>query len=296
MKKNQLYTLLISATMLTFSSCSDFPGYKKTDTGLYYKFYTQNKDAQKSEIGDVLTLNMTYKMQGKDSILFNSKDIKETFLVPLSKSIFNGDIFEGLAMMTLGDSASFIVNADSFYLKMVRLEKLPPFVKPGDNLVFDVKLKSIQKKADYEKEQKLRMEKLNAMMEERKIKEPEDIKTYIKDNKIFAKPSATGLYYIETKRGTGAKAINGKTVAVNYTGKFFDGTVFDSSEGKPPFEFLLGSKKVIPGWEEGLLLMRVGGKAKLIIPSSLAYGQNGAGQVIMPFTPLVFDVELLDVK
>jgi FKBP-type peptidyl-prolyl cis-trans isomerase len=296
MKKNQLYVLLISATMLTFSSCSDYPGYKKNNTGLYYKFYVQNEGNQKPEMGDVLTVNMMYKVQGKDSVIFNSKDVPEPSRLLLSKSVYSGDISEGLAMMSLGDSASFIINADSFYRKNIGLEKMPPFIKPGSKLVFDCKLKSIQKKADFEKEQKLRQEKISAMMEERKAKESEDIKTYIKDNKIYSKPTVSGLYYIETKRGSGAKAENGKTITVNYTGKLFDGTVFDSSEGKKPIEFVLGTKQVIPGWEEGLLLMRAGGKAKLIIPSVLAYGQNGAGQVILPYTPLVFDVELIDVK
>ncbi|MFA4851633.1 MAG: FKBP-type peptidyl-prolyl cis-trans isomerase [Bacteroidales bacterium] len=296
MKKNQLYVMLLSASMLTFNSCSDYPGYKKTDTGLYYKFYVQNEGNQKPEMGDVLTVNMMYKVQGKDSVIFNSKDVQEPSRLLLSKPVYAGDISEGLAMMALGDSASFIISADSFYRKNVGIEKMPPFVKPGSKLVFDVKVKSIQKKADYEKEQKLRMENVSAMMKERKAKEPEDIKTYIKDNKIYTKPTVSGLYYIETKRGTGAKAENGKTVTISYTGKLLDGSVFDSSEGKTPIAFVLGSKQVIPGWEEGISLMRVGGKAKLLIPSVLAYGQNGAGQVIMPYSPLVFDVELIDVK
>ena len=83
-------------------------------------------------------------------------------------------------------------------------------------------------------------------MEERKAKEPEDIKTFIKENKIYSQPTATGLYYVETLRGTGVKAENGKTVQVKYTGKLFDGTIFDSSEGKAPISFKIGSKEVIP--------------------------------------------------
>jgi len=300
MKKINLIVLMFVAFALTFSSCSDFPGYKKNNNGLYYKFYKQNKDAQKPEVGDVLTVEMTYKIKGnkkeKDSVLFSSKDAQSASKLMLVKPIYKGDISEGLAMLAVGDSASFIIRADSFFVKNVGIQKLPDFVKPETKMVFDVKLISVQKKADYEKEQKIKMEKYNAMMEERKTKEPDDIKAFLKDNKINVKPTATGLYYVETKRGTGAKAVAGKKVKVNYTGKLLDGTVFDSSEGKAPIEFTLGNKEVIPGWDEGISMMKVGGKAKMVIPSSLAYGQNGAGNAIMPFTPLVFEVELIDVK
>jgi len=299
MKKNYVSILMFAAIALTFSSCSEYPGYKKNDNGLFYKFYTKNKDAQKPEVGDVMTVEMCYKIKGekkeKDSVLFSSKDAQTASKLMLVKPIYKGDISEGLAMMSVGDSASFLVNADSFFVKNVGIQKTPDFVK-GHKLVFDVKLISFQKKADYDKEQKLKMEKIQAMMEERKTKEPDDIKKYLLDNKIKVKPTATGLYYVETKRGTGQKAANGKKVKVKYTGKLFDGTVFDSSEGKEPIEFTLGSKEVIPGWEEGILMMKEGGKATMVIPSSLAYSSNGAGNTIMPYTPLVFDVELVAVK
>ncbi len=95
--------------------------------------------------------------------------------------------------------------------------------------------------------------------------------------------------------GTGAEAVNGKTLTVNYTGKLQDGTVFDTSVGKTPFELVLGAGQVIPGWEQGLQGMKVGGKRILTIPPSLAYGEQGAGS-IPPNATLTFEVELLDVK
>lgn len=109
--------------------------------------------------------------------------------------------------------------------------------------------------------------------------------------------TTSGLEYIEVEAGTGAQAEAGKTVAVHYTGKFQDGKVFDSSVSRgEPIEFLLGRGKVIKGWDEGIALMKVGGKAQLIIPPDLGYGERGAGGVIPPNATLVFDVELVSVK
>ena len=109
--------------------------------------------------------------------------------------------------------------------------------------------------------------------------------------------TASGLEYIETKAGTGAAPRQGDTVQVHYTGTFPDGRKFDSSVDRgQPFEFRLGMQQVIEGWDEGLALMKVGGKAKLIIPPQLAYGEMGAAGVIPPNATLHFEVELLGIR
>ncbi len=109
--------------------------------------------------------------------------------------------------------------------------------------------------------------------------------------------TASGLEYVETLAGTGAQAKAGDTVRVHYTGKFPDGKVFDSSVSRgEPLEFPLGKGRVIRGWDEGIALMKVGGKATLTIPPQLAYGESGAGGVIPPNATLLFDVELVGIK
>ena len=106
----------------------------------------------------------------------------------------------------------------------------------------------------------------------------------------------------DTTEGKGKVAAKGKTVKVNYTGWLYDakspknrGKQFDTSVGKDPFTFTLGAGSVIKGWDEGFNNMKVGGKRVITIPSEMGYGARGAGDVIPPNAPLVFEVELLDV-
>ncbi|MBT8316203.1 MAG: peptidylprolyl isomerase [Lutibacter sp.] len=107
----------------------------------------------------------------------------------------------------------------------------------------------------------------------------------------------SGLRYKILQEGNGAKAEKGKTVSVHYKGQLLDGNVFDSSYSrKQPIDFQLGVGQVISGWDEGIQLLKVGDKARFVIPSNLAYGSRGAGGVIPPDATLIFDVELMDVK
>ena len=117
-----------------------------------------------------------------------------------------------------------------------------------------------------------------------------------------AAATAFALQKIDTVPGTGKEAVAGATVVVNYTGWLYTptaekqhGAQFDSSVGREPFSFQLAGGQVIPGWDQGVQGMKVGGKRTLIIPAALGYGAQGAGP-IPPNSNLIFDIELLDVK
>ena len=122
------------------------------------------------------------------------------------------------------------------------------------------------------------------------------------ESKLSAMP--TELKKIDVKQGSGAEATSGKPVIVHYTGWIYDdskpdkkGAKFDSSRDRQvPFGFFLGAGKVIRGWDEGVVGMKVGGQRTLIIPPAMGYGERGAGGVIPPNATLIFDVELVEVK
>jgi FKBP-type peptidyl-prolyl cis-trans isomerase len=117
---------------------------------------------------------------------------------------------------------------------------------------------------------------------------------------VFAGQTLTtpdGLKVEIIKEGNGPKPKPGQTVSVHYTGTLSNGNKFDSSRDRgAPIRFPIGQGKVIPGWDQGLLMLKVGSRAKLTIPPQLGYGRKGAGGVIPPNATLIFDVELLDAK
>lgn len=215
------------------------------------------------------------------------------FKYRLPKSSFAGSIEDGLAMMSKGDSASFIINADSFFLKTQRAKELPSHIKPGDHLLVLIKVKDIKNAQELEAEQKQQQAEMEKKMLEMQAAEAPAWEKYLADNKITTKPTASGLIYIELKKGSGPRPSATDQVVVHYTGTNLAGEKFDSSVDKgQPATF--GLNQVIPGWTEGLQLMQKGGKAKLVIPSALGWGASGF-QGIPPYAPVTFTVELIDV-
>lgn len=287
-----ILSMLGLAAIFAFQSCGKYPGFKKTENGYYVKYHKKNKDGAQFVLEKVATLNIRYHAQidGKDSILFESKKQNQPFQIMLREPMVKGDIFDALSTLHQGDSVTFMVNAKDFFLKTNQLTELPKGVDSTTWMYFDIGVVKVQTKDELQKE----MEELAKVQE---AEEGTKLQEYLKKNNISVQPLQSGLIYIETTPGTGAQAIAGKTVKVKYTGQLLDGTIFDSSDkhGGEPYPFTLGKGQVIPGWDEGIALMKKGGKAKLIIPSKLAYGGRNAGQ-IPAFSTLIFDVELVDVQ
>jgi FKBP-type peptidyl-prolyl cis-trans isomerase FkpA len=257
-------------------------------TGMEYFIVAPHK-GEKIKEGQIAFVNLSYKTS-KDSVMFDSWKMSTGPLqIKVTKPTFKGDLMDALKLLAEKDSAVILMSADSTFQKTFGAD-LPPFVEKGSKLTFIVKVERVTT------EEVLHAEELKTK-NEKAMQEVVVIDKYIADNNLTTVTTASGLKYVMIKEGTGVQATAGKTVSVHYTGKLLDGTKFDSSlDRNQPLEFQLGQGMVIKGWDEGIALLKVGGKALLIIPSELAYGARGAGGVIPPFSPLTFEVELVDVK
>lgn len=279
---------LLAVIAIGATSCSKYKGYKKDkEEGFYYKFYTQNKDAEQPVDGDIVELTLTVRTTDSTIIpTFPTRD-------QVQESLFAGDFYAAIRKLHVGDSASFILNGDSIFHYFFGQEY--PFGE--EPLYFDIKLDKITPKAEFEAQQAEKRKEYEAMLAVYKVAEDSLLTDYIQKNKVKVKPTETGLYFIKTTPGKGKLATKGSKVKVHYKGMLIDGNEFDSSYQRgEPIELEVGKGQVIPGWDEALQLMKEGDKVKLIIPSKIAYGERGAGGVIPPYATLIFELELISVQ
>ncbi len=261
-----------------------------TPSGLKYQMHTQTKDARKAKIGDILSLHLALK-NAKDSVIRDTHKEGVPLQLMLQVPPFKGSFEEGLALLGKGDSATFFVKADSLFTRAG--QPFPPGITKGSDIVFNVKLLEVQNEQEFQKAQGTARDKQKGIDE--KI-----LTDYLKKNNIVAQRTANGVFYTISAPGAGPKPVKNDNVQVQYTGKLLNGKVFDSSltnqqSGGKPVQFQVGVGMIIPGWEEGIMQFSKGTKGTLYIPSVMAYGQQGAPPTIPANSPLIFDIELVDV-
>ncbi|MCR5887381.1 FKBP-type peptidyl-prolyl cis-trans isomerase [Hymenobacter sp. J193] len=310
-----LYLALASGTLSLASCEKGNKGFDKTKSGIEYQLFANEggkysrkeiaatDTAYKSRIGKVLALNVEYRT-AKDSVLFSSRKQQGTpVMVPLQELTTKGGLEDAISLLQPGDSGVFRFNLDTIFAKSFRVP-VPPFMKKAGNImtVYAKATKLMTRDEAMVEQQKMmavQQQKMMAYAEQQMKKDDVVLQDYIKKNNLKAEKDASGIYYVIAQQGTGAKPKSGQTVSVQYKGTLLDGKEFDSSaksNGGKPIEFPLGVGQVIPGWDKGIALLNKGTKATLLIPSSLAYGQRGAGADIPADAVLRFDVELVDVK
>ncbi|MCK5338875.1 MAG: FKBP-type peptidyl-prolyl cis-trans isomerase [Bacteroidales bacterium] len=276
---------VFALAVLFIASCDD--SYKVAESGLEYKFYVQN-EGDNPEVGDFITLDMFYGTD--DTVLFDSKKIPDGLTFPLDSPYFEGDLFEGIMMMTRGDSASFRMSADSFYLIVAGAPELPPFIAPGSIMTFEVKLR------DFVNSEQKAIEEAEAL-EARRLEAEVEYAAYIEANNITVEPLESGLIFIEEKKGSGANPKAEDMVSVNLTVKLIDGTkIFSTEDRGEPFEYQYGQSFDTKGLEEGVGMLRKGGKATLIVPQQIAYGAESKGQMIPSYSTIIYEVELVSMR
>lgn len=289
MKKSIVMVAMCLLSVAALNSCgekSKFPGYKSTESGLYYKEIVKGEGEQLKD-KDVIEVRLAYYIN--DSLLYTTDSLPEPAYDMIRESLFAGDLYEGFKMMHVGDSMSFMIKADSVFYKQFHAPIIPEFVTPEAYLRWEVAVDAAMTEEEYHQ---MQMDKIAAMQQA----SADVFAAYLAENGITETPTETGLVYVCTKKGKGPKPGFKQSVKVHYTGRLLDGTVFDSSvERGEPIEFALGIGQVIPGWDEGIALMSKGEKGILYIPSNLGYGGRQAGP-IPPYSNLIFEVELVDFK
>ncbi len=285
------------------SAVSKFPGYEEVEGQLYVKYHIKEENGKKVELGDIVSMSMVYTIDG-DSVLLDTR-ISGGIPVKIKADYgkYEGDIMGAFLGMNVGDSASIIINADTFFIKTAGAPESPYFIDSASMLHFEVKILESIAEAD------LRMAEQQKSAEAASA-EMGILQDYLTENGISTPATESGLIFISKTKGTGKKVEAGKTVKVFYEGRLIDGTYFDTNVESvakeqglfnaqrtyDPFQFTVGQGQVIRGWDEGLAMMSVGGKATLIIPSAIGYGANPRpGGVIKPFNTLIFEVEVVEV-
>ncbi len=261
-----------------------------TASGIYVHFKKKGNGIR-PHVGDQVNLHLDiYLIDG--SLLYSSRQKGKPWEIILGKRFDTPAASEIISMMSKGATVHAVAPSSMAYGEEGRGTMVPPYTP----LLYDIEVLEIIPEKELKKVRDAEIKKKEIDKEKAKKEEPVKIQEYIRENNISEQPRESGLYFVEQEPGTGPMAENGRKLKVHYTGMLLDGTIFDSSLDRgQPYEFVLGAGRVIDGWDEGLALMRVGGKARLIIPSALAYGPNGSG-AIPPYAPLIFDVELVDME
>ena len=277
--KNTFFKLvtLVMMIAITASCTSKYPGFKKSDSGLYYKVYKVGKETIKPKVKDWISMEykLVIKSKGKDSTFIDSRKGQQGALrIQLPPSDYKGDIYEGMRMLAAGDSGEFIVNADSLFKKTFRQTIRPKYIDTNSVAKFSIHMITIDSPQALQK------------------KEKETLDKFIADNKITIAPQPSGLYYIEQVEGKGIKIDSGCQVIYNVKISMVSGKqVF----GQDSMKFVYGKRPDMTGFLEGIKLMKKGGKARLILPSQLAFGEHGYRE-IPPYTSIIYDVQVVDVK
>lgn len=275
-----LPTLFILICLLAVS-CSKYSGFKRDSSGYYYHYFSCNENNEQPQTGDFVVVNMG--LRTKDTVI--SPMTQNNMLVD---ELYRGDIYCALRDMHLGDSATFIFDGPQFYEEFLGMGEYPFGKKP---IYVDIKLLKIMSKQSLEKAEERYQEY------KKQVRHIEDslIQDYVAENRINERYH--GLRFNWNKRGVGPKAIKNQVVQVLYRGRKMDNTVFESfMDPEHPVTFEIGKDQVARGIDVIVQNMCEGDQVTVVLPSSYVFGEKGSEVFqIPPYTPLVYDVELLKI-
>lgn len=304
-KNSLLAGLALVVGLVTLTSC------KKTQVtekdGIEYTYVKEG--STKAPNGDFILYNLVITNDA-DSVVYSTLDQPFPGYLMANDSLpAQNGLDEIFLNLKEGDSITFQSTANIIFSG-----NFPAFLEAEDKLTVKLGAFAVKTEAEmqsyYEEvmmaEQAKSAERAKTMM----VEQAATIEAYAAEKGLNVQKTENGLYYVIEQEGTGDAVTPGTTMYVNYAGYLLDGTLFDTSweeiaksnnvfsEGRPyePLPVNVGMGQVIPGWDEGLMLLKKGSKGKFLIPSPLAYGEAGAGAMIPGNSILIFDVEVVDVQ
>ena len=276
----------LSAMMLLMACTQKYPGYKKTQSGLYYKFYSRNNTAIQPKLTDFLKVEMTCYLH--DSLYYDWQGTQHEVYTQLQEPIFAGDLQEAYSMMRMGDSASFYVKADSVAVLYYDQDPVAVGLAPEDYFRYEVKLVDVKTEEEFQ----ANIERLKESM---KMESKKTLDDYIAENNIDVTPEPSGVYIIPMEKGKGRCPVKGEKVELDFSATLLNGQPVGSTFDSPDkFSFVLGEGYTIQGWEEIVPKMHLGERVKAIIPFELAYGEHSVGE-IPAYANLIYDIKLLKI-
>ncbi|MDA3867704.1 MAG: FKBP-type peptidyl-prolyl cis-trans isomerase [Salinivirgaceae bacterium] len=281
MRRSLIYILALA---LLSVSCSN-QQFEEHKNGFSYMNIDRSEIGLSPRIGDLTTLDVSIKAPN-DSLLRRAN----SFRIQIEKARFKGSINQALMFMHEGDSMAFLIDAVDYY-NLDSEETVPEFIKKGDKLRFDIRLTDVKSMEEFEQER--RLVQISGVKREEIA-----LKHFLKRSGIADSAAMDRVFVKTLRKGTGDSPKSGDRVAIHYFAYFVDGTPFDNTyERGQTFDFTIGNEKVLEGLERGVEQMQVGEKATIVIPSPLAYGDEGMPEAkIAPYTTLVFDAELKKIK
>jgi FKBP-type peptidyl-prolyl cis-trans isomerase FkpA len=287
-------SLIAGALMLaSIVSCGK---YKKTDSGLEYQIAKDSSGEDYPEEGGFITFWFEIQNDKDSTITTHFKDPNPVG-IPTPEVLHTPSIEEGFALLTEGDSAVFLLNADSLYTNTFHV-KMPENIKTGSMVKMIVRMGKIYSKHFVDSVMAIqRKQEENQMVieEESYKKDSVIIQDYLAKHHLKGQATIGGAYVVKLRENnaTDLFIMPGESIEATYVGKLLiEGTEFDKSPAGEFFKFTVGTGQVIKGWDQGFQKLKRGEKALLLIPSRLAYGNRGAGGAIPPNAPLLFEVEV----
>lgn len=293
--------IILGIIALGFTACEQ---YQSGEGGLQYKIHKDNPGPTIKK-GDFVAFKFIQKTEG-DSIMYNSYDFEQATPMYAEAPLFKGDFNSGMMLLSEGDSATIKVSMDSIRAFAKRKLAEQPTIK-GKYIIYVIKVVKVipGDTVNLDAFQNKIRDFMSKESEQAKNNETARVNNYITSKNLKPVVTPSGLNYVIRKQGSGPKPAVGDTVEFNYTVSLLSGTIFDTSLPElskkaskydvsrqyMPLKLAVGEHNAIPGFEEALMLFPAGTSATLIMPSKLAYGDQGGA--LPPYTPLAFDLEVL---